>query len=56
MIDFRLPQDFRQSQGRGSCGNCGMYSERNMFCGVYRTRGVKDTNVCNKWRVRHFKR
>ena len=23
MIDFRLPQDFRPSQGRGSCGNCG---------------------------------
>ena len=23
MIDFRLPQDFRQSQGRGSCGTVG---------------------------------
>ena len=23
IIDFRLPQDFRPSSGRGSCGNCG---------------------------------
>ena len=51
-----MPQDFRPSQGRGSCGNCGLYSQRHNFCGVYRTKGVKDTYVCNKWRKRHFKR
>ena len=49
-------QDFRPSQGRGSCGNCGMFSQRHYFCGVYRTKGVKDTYVCNKWRPRYFKR
>ena len=48
--------DFRPSQGRGSCGNCGLYSRPHSFCGVYRTKGVKDTYVCNKWRPRHFKR
>ena len=56
IIDFRLPQDFRQSQGRGSCGNCGLYSQKHNYCGVYKTIGVKDTYVCNKWRPRHFKR
>ena len=56
IIDFRLPQDFRPSTGRGSCGSCGLYSNKHGFCGVWRTRGVKDTYVCNKWRPRHFKR
>ena len=56
MIDFRLPQDFRPSQGRGSCGNCGLFSQKFMFCGLYRTKGVRDTYVFNKWRTRHFKR
>ena len=26
IIDFRLPQDYRPSTGRGSCGNCGLFS------------------------------
>ena len=30
-IPYQMPQDFRPSQGRGSCGNCGMFSERRMF-------------------------
>jgi len=56
-IPYQMPQDFRQAKrGEGSCGNCGMFSQRNYFCGIYRTRGVKDTYVCNKWRPRHFKR
>ena len=56
-IPYQMPQDFRKSFGRGSCGNCGMYSHRGGgFCGIYRTRGVKDTYFCNKWRPRHFKR
>ena len=55
-IPYQMPQDFRQSTVRGSCGNCGMFSNRRSFCGVYRTRGVRDTYVCNKWRERHFKR
>ena len=43
-IPYQMPQDFRQAKrGEGSCGNCGMFSQRNYFCGVYRTRGVKDT-------------
>ena len=42
--------------GRGSCGNCGLFSQKHMFCGVYRTKGVKDTYVCNKWRPRYIKR
>ena len=55
-IPYQMPQDFRKSEGRGSCGNCGMYSNRRSFCGTYRTTGVRDTYVCNKWRVRYFKR
>ena len=55
-IPYQMPQDFRPSQGRGSCGNCGLYSNKHGFCGVWRTRGVKDTYFCNKWRERHFKR
>ena len=56
-IPDQMPQDFRKSFGRGSCGDCGMYSHRGGgFCGIYRTRGVKDTYFCNKWRPRHFKR
>ena len=56
MIDYRLPQTFQQSKNKSACGNCGLYSNRHGFCGVYRTKGVKDTYVCNKWRQRHFKR
>ena len=56
MIDFRLPQDFRPSKGRGSCGDCGQYSNRRSFCNIYKAFGVKDVYVCNQWRPRHFKR
>ena len=55
-IPYQMPQDYRPATREGSCGNCGLYSNKHGFCGVYRTRGVKDTYVCNKWRPRHFKR
>ena len=55
-IPYQMPQDFRQALGKEACGNCGMYSLPRNFCGVYRTKGVKDNFVCNKWRKRHFKR
>ena len=35
IIDYRLPQDFRPSSGKGSCGNCGQYSNKHAFCNVY---------------------
>ena len=56
MIDFRLPQDFRKSQGRAACGNCGMYSNRRSFCNIHKAFHVKDVYVCNQWRERHFQR
>ena len=56
MIDYRLPNSFVKSTTKQACGNCGMYSLLRNFCGVYRTKGVKDNFVCNKWRKRHFKR
>ena len=56
IIDFRLPQDFRLSPGRGSCGNCGQYSNKHAFCNIYKSFHVKDVYVCNKWRPRYFKR
>ena len=56
IIDFRLPQDFKLSQGRGSCGNCGQYSNKRSFCGRWGAKGVKDTYVCHEWRKRFFKR
>ena len=37
IIDFRIPQDFRPSSGRGSCGNCGQYSNKHAFCNVYKS-------------------
>ena len=56
IIDFRLPQDFRPSSGRGSCGNCGQYSNKRSFCNIYKSFGVKDVYVCNQWRQRHFRK
>ena len=55
-IPFKLPDHFRKSNNKEACGNCGMYSNRRSFCGVFKTDGVKDTYVCNDWRQRHFKR
>ena len=56
-IPYQMPQDFRLAKrGEGSCGSCGMFSQRRMFCGIYRTQGVKDVYTCNKWRPRYFKR
>ena len=56
-IPYQMPQDFRKALSKAACGNCGMFSHRGGgFCGVWRTRGVKDNFVCNKWRKRHFKR
>ena len=36
IIDFRLPQDYRPSTGRGSCGNCGLFSKNLCLC-IYKT-------------------
>ena len=56
-IPYQMPQDFRPAKrGEDSCGNCGMFSQRRMFCGIYRTQGVKDVYTCNKWRPRHFQK
>ena len=55
-IPYQMPQDYRPSQNRGSCGNCGVFSQKHMFCGIFRTKGVRDTYVCNKWRPRRIKR
>ena len=51
-----MPQHFRKSKDRRACGNCGLFSNRRGFCGVYKTNGVKDNYVCNQWRKRYFKR
>ena len=51
-IPHRMPQDFRQSQGKGSCGSCATYSRKHGFCFTYKSRVVRDTYVCNKWRPR----
>ena len=55
-IPYQMPNDFRKSTGKEACGNCGMYSNRRSYCGVYVTPGVKDNYICNKWRPRFFKR
>ena len=55
-IPYQMPQDFRKASGKEACGNCGMYSNRRSFCGVFQTISVKDNFVCGKWRERHFKR
>ena len=26
IIPYQMPQDYRPSTGRGSCGNCGLFS------------------------------
>ena len=55
-IPYQMPQDFRPAQrGQGSCGSCGLFSRPHSFGGAYRTRGVKDTYTCNKWRPRRVK-
>tara|TARA_R110000796_G_scaffold46700_1_gene112938 strand:- start:1014 stop:1220 length:207 start_codon:yes stop_codon:yes gene_type:complete len=56
MIPIRMPDHFEKSTSKSACGNCGMYSNRRSFCGIYKTAGVKDTYICWKWRERHFKR
>ena len=55
-IPYQMPQDFRKSLNKEACGNCGLYSNRRSFCGIYKTQGVKDVYVCNQWRQRFFKR
>ena len=55
-IPYQMPQDYRPATREGSCGNCGLFSNKHGFCGLYKTRAVKDTYVCNKWRKRHFQR
>ena len=55
-IPYQMPQDFRKSLNKEACGNCGLYSNRRSFYGIYKSQGVKDTFTCNKWRKRFFKR
>ena len=55
-IPFSLPQDFRPALGKEACGNCAWYSNARGWCNTYSTKGVKDNYICNKWRVRYFKR
>lgn len=56
IIPASLPDDFRPATGKEACGNCGMYSNRRSYCGVYNTPNVRDNWICNKWRQRFFKR
>jgi len=56
IIDYSLPQSFRKSLSKESCGSCGLFSERRSFCGRWGAKGVKDTYVCHEWRKRFFKR
>tara|TARA_R100000231_G_scaffold13953_2_gene15318 strand:- start:364 stop:570 length:207 start_codon:yes stop_codon:yes gene_type:complete len=56
MIPNRMPQDFRKAQGEKACGNCGMYSNRRSYCGVFKEFRVRDIYVCGNWRQRHFQR
>ena len=46
IIDFRLPQDFRPSSGRGSCGNCGQYSNKRSFCNIYKSYAWPCQDTC----------
>ena len=41
-IPYQMPQDYRPSQGRGSCGNCGMFSEEECFA-VY--SGLRESKI-----------
>jgi len=56
IIPTSLPDDFRPATGKEACGNCGMYSNRRSYCGIYNTPNVRDNWICNKWRQRFFKR
>jgi hypothetical protein len=55
-IPYQMPQDYRPSTGRGSMWKLWTVSQKHMFCGIFRTKGVRDTYVCNKWRPRRIKR
>ncbi|BCV07031.1 MAG: hypothetical protein CM15mV150_260 [Caudoviricetes sp.] len=35
-IPYQMPQDYRPSQGRGSCGNCGQCSLKEECFAVYK--------------------
>lgn len=56
IIPHNMPDHFRAATGKEACGNCGMYSNRRSFCGIYQQNRVKDNFICNKWRQRFFKR
>ena len=56
MIPYRMPDHFKKSTTKSACGNCGMYSNKRSFCGIWKTPEVKDNYTCSKWRVRFFKR
>ena len=45
MIPSVLPEHFRKTTSAEACGNCGMYSNRRSFCGIYRTMNVKDNYI-----------
>ena len=56
MIEYRLPQTFQQSKNKSACGNCAWFSNRRGFCNIFKAFGVRDNYVCDKWRLRYFKR
>jgi len=56
MIPIRMPNHFEKSTTKSACGNCGMYSNRRSFCGVWKTDQVKDNYICLSWRERFFLR
>ena len=56
MIDYRLPETFKLSKTKSACGNCAWFSNRRGFCNIYKSFGVRDNYVCDKWRLRRFNR
>ena len=56
IIDYSLPQSFQKSLKAEACGNCGLYSNKRLFCGRWGAKAVKDNYICHEWRKRFFKR
>ena len=56
IIHYSLHESFKKSTTKSACGNCGMYSNKRSYCGIWKAPYVKDNYVCDKWRMRFFKR
>lgn len=56
VIDYSLPQSFQISKKKEACGNCGLYSNRRLFCGRWSAKFVKENYICHDYRKRFFKR